>query len=246
MKNKFTLVELLVVVAIFGILMSILLPSIQKARRKALNIVCVNQVKQVGTAQVLYCDDFSGFFPKLSVSGKYIGWSWGWVGNTDRWNGNKVIYRPLNPYLTSDEVTMDTRLEVLECPEDENPEAFDLYGEGKYSWYKVYGTSYGINNGPKRDSIANRGSLAPKSLSQIIDPSRLVMALENHAVNIFQGMRESSRVAWNINVAHYYGKKKFTNLIQSDLSALVHKQIYRGHERYPNWFDDEFTTENGK
>ncbi len=55
MKNKkFTLIELLVVVAIIGILVSILLPSLKKAREKAKRIVCASNQKQIYTASVIY------------------------------------------------------------------------------------------------------------------------------------------------------------------------------------------------
>ncbi|MCM8536203.1 MAG: type II secretion system GspH family protein [Lentisphaeraceae bacterium] len=49
MKNKcFTLIELLVVVAILGVLMSLLLPSISKARERTKAAVCLSNFKQVG------------------------------------------------------------------------------------------------------------------------------------------------------------------------------------------------------
>ena len=45
--KRFTLIELLVVVAIIGILVSILMPSLQKARQKTKTAVCVSQNKQI-------------------------------------------------------------------------------------------------------------------------------------------------------------------------------------------------------
>lgn len=57
MKKGFTLIELLVVVAILGILMSILLPSLSKARLKAKAAVCLSNLKQQGVAYNLYMTD---------------------------------------------------------------------------------------------------------------------------------------------------------------------------------------------
>ena len=68
MKQKvimvFTLIELLIVIAIIAILASILLPTLNKAREVAKNISCTNILKQFGTANQLYaCDNNSYSVP---------------------------------------------------------------------------------------------------------------------------------------------------------------------------------------
>ena len=56
-KNHFTLIELMVVVAIIGVLVSLLLPVLGKARHRARIAVCLSNQRQVGTAIFLYVDD---------------------------------------------------------------------------------------------------------------------------------------------------------------------------------------------
>ncbi len=59
----FTLVELLVVVAIISILAGMLLPALEKAVDSAREVSCANNLKQFGCATPLYVDDFAGWLP---------------------------------------------------------------------------------------------------------------------------------------------------------------------------------------
>ena len=60
---RFTLIELLVVIAIIAILAALLLPSLQKARRKAQQAGCASNLKQVGVLFQGYSDSFKGYLP---------------------------------------------------------------------------------------------------------------------------------------------------------------------------------------
>ena len=59
--RNFTLIELLVVVAIIAILAGILLPALNSARDKAMQTQCLNQMKSMTTAAIMYCDNFDGW-----------------------------------------------------------------------------------------------------------------------------------------------------------------------------------------
>jgi len=90
----FTLVELLVVLAIIGILSSLLLPALGKARENASAICCAGQMKQLGVATQNYVDTYDGYLPLANaftatdsynwINGLALmtsdqgGWNWGW------------------------------------------------------------------------------------------------------------------------------------------------------------------------
>lgn len=91
-RRGFTLIELLVVIAIIAILAAILFPVFAQARAKARQTACLSNLRQIGTAMMMYVQDSDETFP--------TSWAKGWVGDPNFF---------VQPYMKS--------TKILLCPE---------------------------------------------------------------------------------------------------------------------------------
>ena len=157
MRRAFTLVELLVVIGIIAVLISILLPSLGRARRSAQAVQCRNNLRQVAIAMLMYAGDNAGMLPNYGytdATNLIIPYDPS-TTTTDPYNPNPGLWgEALHRYLTGPfrnaaagtDANYYLGATFLRCP-SEQP-----FSSGAYSYW-TYGVNFGSVSSTEKPGI---------------------------------------------------------------------------------------------
>lgn len=126
--SGFTLIEILVVIAIIAILASILFPVFGRARENARRSSCQSNLKQIGLGFAQYVQDNDGYYPSIAVGPVLTG--------PNRYN---CWWDCLQPYTKSEQ--------ILRCPSDSTP----------FTWSESVNPSFQISYGANILVLRNGG-----------------------------------------------------------------------------------------
>ena len=169
-KHSFTLIELLVVIAIIAILAAMLLPALSAARERARSSNCLNLLKQMALATIMYANDNKDCIPSGYLKqGSASGVSAIWAAYLSGYNEHKKIDGP-SPYGV-------TFYKSFDCP-SAGDISYDSYKAKGKNWYTTYAINpflYDHVNGNANNDINGKTFIITKAN----DPSATMLITEN-------------------------------------------------------------------
>jgi len=184
--RAFTLIELLVVIAIIAILAAMLLPALARAKEKAKQIKCLNNIKQLTLCAVMYAGDNNGTFAENLPTAPLSKNSWIQGDMSD----NVGVYGQVTPgvYDSTNQLCVQTgkfwpfnmSLEIYRCPSDPG----NRNGIPKVRSYSMNGWVGTSRSKTFSAGLQNyRAFLKESDLTQP-GPSRTWMLIDEHELSI--------------------------------------------------------------
>jgi len=218
----FTLIELLVVIAIIAILAAMLLPVLSRAKEAGRRIACLNNIRQVGLASLMYVNDNQGAFPPRSETNSWPNQLY------DNYGKNvKVLLCPTDIATFSSPATVGSLSSNNVA--DASPRSYIINGWNDYfagrfgttDWSTLEPDMFSANTGLRENAVMHPSSTVVLGEKQHTAGDFYMDLLENNG-NDFTGILEQGRHDNNghtSNLARGVGSTGGSNYVMADGSA---------------------------
>jgi prepilin-type N-terminal cleavage/methylation domain-containing protein/prepilin-type processing-associated H-X9-DG protein len=167
-RSGFTLIELLVVIAIIAILAAILFPVFAQAREQARKTSCLSNEKQLGTAIMMYIQDYDEvYIPFMDYGSPLL-------------RDNGTVYRSYQPWTALAQPYIKNT-QLLLCPDMANM-SFAASQHARMELYGAYGLNYGyLSRYVTTDAVGDEW--APLALAAINRPAQVISIMDSVGVD---------------------------------------------------------------
>jgi prepilin-type N-terminal cleavage/methylation domain-containing protein len=216
----FTLVELLVVVAIVGTLVALLLPAIQAARESSRRAQCENNLRQIGIALALHANA-RGDFPVgcvRDVASEYTSWNAGVLPYLEELRLAEAYDFTQPAYYPNNKKVGAVSLAVFLCPSTTEAETHSTTGTWRGAAFSDYGGIYGVEGASRNvdpaDSNSTLQTLRNDSLGvmlydEAVAPKHIVDGLSKTVCVAEFSLRRRPDNVW-INGANIFAQEEST------------------------------------
>lgn len=215
-KNKFTILELLVVAAVIAILAALLLPALRGAKNKAKQIQCFNNLKQWGVANISYIGDNNDMFPPVmrSISPRLT-----WVDVLSDTFGKRTYFAGTTYYFAD----RSNLRGMHRCPSE------TLLDTASTATYPDY--LYNQDLGPSYDAAGNvTDTVQPAiKLTKIPNPGNTLNIIDgDRAYMASIGYLKRSEFGWEYCSVNYVRHSGVTNILMVDAHCEARKHPSAG------------------